>query len=325
MTMPNDTTTDSWYQDKRLGGLWRFAIAISALNILGHTVLGFEPAWSHPLVALAAAYGMELTIETIDALANCRKPRYLGRPRQFIEFLLSAHITGLAVSMLLYPGERFWVVAFAAAVAIASKAVLRIPVVVPNSSPSRWPRRHFMNPSNFGIAATLLLFPSVGITPPYHFTENANAFFHWGLPLLIVVSGSLVNTIFTKRVPLILAWVGGFAVQAMLRALWFGTPLVAGLMPMSGLAFVLFSFYMVTDPATTPSGRLGQVALGASVALAYGLLMMMHVVFGLFFALAIVTAVRGTLLYARGRWMMAEVEPPPLLVPGGLVTSEREQ
>jgi hypothetical protein len=268
---------------------------------------------------------MELAIETIDALANGRKPRFIGRPRQFVEFLLSAHITGLAVSMLLYPGERFWVIAFAAAVAIASKAVLRIPLVVPDSSPRSWPWRHFMNPSNFGIAVTLLLFPSVGITPPYHFTENANTFFHWGLPLLIVVSGSLVNTIFTKRVPLILAWVGGFAIQAMLRALWFGTPLLAGLMPMTGLAFVLFSFYMVTDPATTPSGRLGQIALGASLALAYGLLMMMHVVFGLFFALAIVTAFRGAFLYTRARWIMAEVKAPPLVVSGGLVTSGRKQ
>jgi hypothetical protein len=323
--MTTGMMTDSWYQDKRIGGLWRFAIAISVLNILGYTVLGFEPAWAHPLVALGAAYGMELAIETIDSAANSRKARYLGRPRQFVEFLLSAHITGLAVSMLLYPGERFWVIAFAAAAAIASKAVLRVPLVVQDSSPGRWPRRHFMNPSNFGIAVTLLLFPSVGITPPYHFTENANAFFHWALPFLVVVSGSLVNTIFTKRVPLILAWIGGFALQAVLRALWFGTPLFAGLMPMTGLAFVLFSFYMVTDPATTPNGRRSQVALGASVAFAYGFLMMMHVVFGLFFALAIVTATRGAWLYARARRMMVAVEPARVAVPVGLVTSEHKQ
>jgi hypothetical protein len=268
---------------------------------------------------------MELAIETIEALANRRKPRYLGRLRQFIEFLLSAHITGLAVSMLLYPGERFWVVAFAAAVAIASKAVLRVPLAVADSSPTRWPRRHFLNPSNFGIATTLLLFPSVGITPPYQFTENADTYFHWLLPLLIVFSGSLVNTIFTKRVPLILAWVGGFVVQALLRALWFSTPLVASLMPITGLAFVLFSFYMVTDPATTPSGPRAQIAFGASVALAYGFLMMTHVVFGLFFALAIVTACRGAWLYVLARRMISEFGPMRAAVPAGLVTSEHNR
>ena len=111
--------TDNWYRNKRLGGLWRFAIAISILNILGHTWLGFEQAWAHPLVGLAAAYAMELGIETVDALLNHRPLRYLGGGlRSFVEFLLSAHITGLAVSMLLYANQRFWVIAFAAAAAI---------------------------------------------------------------------------------------------------------------------------------------------------------------------------------------------------------------
>jgi hypothetical protein len=39
---------DNWYQAKRLGGLWRFAVAITVLNIFGHTLLGFEQAWLHP-------------------------------------------------------------------------------------------------------------------------------------------------------------------------------------------------------------------------------------------------------------------------------------
>jgi hypothetical protein len=53
--------------------------------------------------------------------------------------------------------------------------------------------------------------------------------------------------------------------------------------------------------------------------------MMMHVVFGLFFALAIVTAVRGAWLYAHARRIMTDVEPAQLAVPVGLVTSERKQ
>jgi len=289
--------TDNWYQRKRLAGLWRFATAISVLNIFGHTLLGFEQAWAHPFVALAAAYGTELGIEAVDSIAKRRRPQFLGRPRQFVEFLLSAHITGLAVSMLLYAGERYWVIAFAAAVAIASKALLRARIATPGLPRERWPSRHFLNPSNFGIAVTLLLFPSVGIAPPYHFTENAGTLFHWLLPMLIIVSGSFLNTKFTERVPLIVAWLSGFAFQAVLRAICFETPLVAGLVPMTGLAFVLFSFYMVTDPATTPSSKQGQLLFGASVALVYGLLMSFHIVFGLFFALAIVTAARGAWLY----------------------------
>ena len=291
------TQADNWYQNKRIAGLWRFAIAISVLNILGHTVLGFEQAWATPLVALAAAYGTELLLETVDAWARARRPRYLGSPRTFIEFLLSAHISGLAVGMLLYSNQRFWVTAFAASAAIASKQLFQVAVQAPNLPRSQWPIRHFFNPSNFGITLTLLLFPWVGIAPPYQFTENARGVFDVILPLVIFVSGSFLNTKFTERVPLIVAWLGGFAMQAIVRSLVNGTPFAAALAPMTGLAFILFTFYMVTDPGTTPSRGPAQLIFGASVALAYGLLVSLHVVFGLFFSLTIVTAVRGVAMY----------------------------
>jgi hypothetical protein len=53
----------------------------------------------------------------------------------------------------------------------------------------------------------------------------------------------------------------------------------------------------VTDPATTPEQPWYQMLFGASVAAVYGLLITLHVVFGLFFALTIVSTVRGCLLY----------------------------
>jgi hypothetical protein len=89
------------------------------------------------------------------------------------------------------------------------------------------------------------------------------------------------------------------------RSLLFDTPLAVGLLPMTGVAFILYTFYMVTDPATTPASTRAQVAFGLAVAVTYSLLMIFHVVFGLFFALTIVCAGRGLGLYAlawaRGR------------------------
>jgi len=287
------TPKDNWYEKKRLGGLWRFAIALSILNILGHTLFGFEQAWAHPFVALAAAYSMELSLEAIHSWAQRRQPRFLGSPRIFIEFLLPAHITGLAVSMLLYPNERFWVMAFASATAIASKALFRAPVAVPYYPPEKWPQRHFMNPSNFGISVTLLLFPWVGISPPYQFTENLRGPLDIVVPLIIVVLGSFLNTKFTERVPLILAWLAGFVAQAVIRGWWNGVPIIPALLPITGLVFILFTFYMVTDPGTTPVGRRAQIVFGASVAAVYGLLVANHIVFGLFFSLTLVCYVRG--------------------------------
>ena len=274
---------------RRLAGLRRFAVAITVLNVLGHTFLGFEQSWLQPLVALAAAYAMELVLEAMAARQEGRAPRFARSRRDFVDFLLPAHISGMAVAMLLYANDRLWPIAFAAAVAIGSKALFLAPV--------GGAQRHFFNPSNLGITATLLLFPWVGIAPPYMFTENLSGWTDWLLPAVIVVSGSFLNARFTGRIPLILAWVGGFAAQAWIRSEWAGLPLAPALLPMTGVAFLLFTFYMVTDPATAPVRPAGQVAFGLAVAAGYGVLMSLNVVFGLFFALSIVCALRGAGLY----------------------------
>lgn len=292
------TTPDRWHKSDRLGGLRRFALAITVLNILGHTLLGFEQSWAQPVVALSTAYGTEILLELIDAWSKRRPPRFLGSVRTFVEFLLSAHISGLAVAMLLYANERLWPIAFATATAIGSKVIFRAPL--DNGT------RHFFNPSNFGITITLLLFPWVGIAPPYHFTENLDRPGDWILPAIIIVSGTFLNARFTHRLPLIAAWLGGFTVQALVRSFIFGTPVIAALLPMTGMAFILYTFYMVTDPATTPSGSRSQLAFGVGVAVTYGLLVVTHVVFGLFFALTIVCAWRGVSLYVRA-WAITRI------------------
>ncbi|HEY4720524.1 MAG TPA: enediyne biosynthesis protein UnbU, partial [Anaerolineae bacterium] len=172
-------------------------------------------------------------------------------------------------------------------------------------------KRHFYNPSNFGITITLLLFPWVGIAQPYHFTENLDFPGDWILPAVIICSGTFLNTRYTKRLPLIVAWLTVFVAQAYLRHVFLGAELAGALMPMTGIAFILYTFYMVTDPPTTPSTTRSQIMFGASVATVYGLLMVSHVVFGLFFALTTVSTVRGLYLVSRS-WTMAWQTPESL-------------
>lgn len=281
-------------RDLRVVALRRFASAITILTILGHTLLGFEQSLAQPLVALAAAYTLELLFEWIEARGEGRAPRFLGGKIAFFDFLLPPHISALACAMLLLPNDHLGPVVFAVSVAIGSKYLFRAPV---GKSV-----RHFLNPSNTGITATLLAYHWTAISPPYMFTENLTGWQDWILPVIIVASGSFLNAKLTKRIPLILGWVGMFALQAMGRALLFGTPLFAGLTPMTGVAFLLFTFYMVTDPATTPSNPKRQVAFGASVALVYGVLMRVHVVFAIFFALTLVCLTRGFALKAWAWW-----------------------
>lgn len=278
--------------DMRLAALRRFATAITLLNVLGHTVLGFEQSWAHPVVGVLSAYLAEIVLEVLDSRLKGRRPRFLAGGTAPVDFLLSAHISGLAVSMLLYANERLLPIAFAAVAAIASKYVFR--------AGANGHSRHFFNPSNLGITATLLCFPWVGIAQPYMFTENLGQAGDYLLPALIVCSGSFLNAKLTRRIPLILSWLGFFVLQAAARHFLLGTLFLPSLNPMTGVAFLLFTFYMVTDPATTPSTVRGQVAFGAAVALSYGALMALHVVFGLFFALSFVCAARGVVMAVQG-------------------------
>jgi Na+-translocating ferredoxin:NAD+ oxidoreductase RnfD subunit len=278
-------------KDMRLAALRRFATAITILNLLGHTVLGFEQSWAQPLVGIFSAYLAEIVLEVVDSRLKGRRPRFLAGGTAPIDFLLSAHISGLAVSMLLYANDHLLPIAFAAVTAIGSKYVFRAGV--------NGHSRHFFNPSNLGITATLISFPWVGIAQPYMFTENLSGVGDYILPAIIICTGSFLNAKLTKRIPLILAWAGCFVLQAAVRHFLLGTFFLPSLNPMTGVAFLLFTFYMVTDPATTPSTVRGQIAFGAAVAAAYGTLMAFHVVFGLFFALSFVCTARGVVMYVQ--------------------------
>jgi hypothetical protein len=274
---------------RRLFALWYFGILIGIGTVLGHTVLGFEQSWAHPLVSIATALACQMLLEWIDARARGRPLRFASIA-EFANFLLPAWIAGNAVAFLVYPGERLAPIAFAAALSIGSKVLFRAPV-------GRDATQHVFNPSNIGISLTLLLFPSVGISPPYHFTENVFGVWDWIVPGVILATGIVIHALFTGRLPLCLAWVGGFVTQGLVRASLAGTPLVVPLVPMTSAAFVLFTLYMIPDPATTPLNPRRQVLFGLAVAAVYGVLQLLHVVFGLFFALAIVAALRGLGLY----------------------------
>ena len=279
---------------RRLFALWYFMILMTAWNIAGHTFLGFEQAWAHPGVAVLAACATQLLLEWVDARSLGRKPRFSGSVANFINFLPAPAISGFACAMLLYPNDRLAPIIFAAVVSIASKVLIRIRL-------ANGALTHFLNPSNFGIVTTLLLFPSVGQAPPYQFTENITGFWHWALPAIILVTGIIVHGYATGRITLCIAWMVAFVAQGVFRAWLAGNAWYVPLMPMSSAGFILFTLYMIPDPATTPIAQGRQVLFGASVAFTYAALQLLHIVFGLFLALTLVTVVRGLLIAVWGQ------------------------
>ncbi|WP_405164821.1 enediyne biosynthesis protein [Nocardia sp. NBC_01499] len=297
-------------KDTRYLALRNFALSLTVLNIIGYALLGFEqpPLW--PILALVSAYVTDFVFEMITAWTQRTSPRFLGHGfRGVYEFLLPAHITALAVNMLLYANNQFWPILFAVVAAITSKHVFRAPFA--------GRMRHFMNPSNFGITLTLLCFSTwISIAPPYEFGENLNTMFRIAVPLVLLVAGTVINATLVRRVPLIVGWLGGFVIQAIVRHELFDAALVAALGTMTGTAFILFTNYMITDPGTTPFPARAQFMFGAAAATVYGLLMALDVVYTLFFALTIVCAVRGSYAWlatwAEGARRKATVSEPVL-------------
>lgn len=279
--------------DVRVKALRRFALSITVFNILGHTVLGFEQARVTPFLAALTSYAAALLFETVDAWATGRRPEYARDRDGLLNFLLPAHIVGLASGMLLYANDSPWPYVFAIVVANASKYLVRVKV--------RGRTKHVLNPSNFGVAVVLLLFPWVGAAMPYQFTNLITGPFDWILPAVVLVMGTLLNAKLTKKEPLILAWVAGIVLQAVLRHVLFGHSLGGALVPLTGVSFILFSNYMITDPGTTPFPWRRQVLFGLSVAMVYGVLVVLGVSFGFFFALTLVCAARGVALWAGPR------------------------
>ncbi|MGI8666801.1 MAG: hypothetical protein ACR2N4_12330 [Jatrophihabitans sp.] len=273
--------------DPRYIALRNFAVSISVLNVFGYTMLGFEQPWLWPILAVLTGYATEITFELVSSWANQRAPRFMGNGvRGVYEALLPSHITALAVSMLLYCNNQFWPVAFGVIVGVGAKHVVQAPI--------NGRMRHFMNPSNLGITVVLLCFSRwCSIAPPYQFSENANTYFRIMIPLIIATSGTVINAMLTKKVSLIVGWMGGFAIQAFIRHWIWHVSLFSALGAMTGIAFVLFTNYMITDPGTTPSKARNQFMFGSSVAFVYAIMMELNIVYTLFFATTAVCALRG--------------------------------
>ena len=279
------------HHPKVVKALRNFAISISVFNVLGYTVLGFEQPWLWPFIAVATGYAVEIGLELIGAGVERRTPRFRGGGvRGVLEFLYPSHITSLAVNMLIYVNDQIWVMLFGVVVAVGGKWVLRAPV--------RGRLRHYMNPSNLGLVVILLLFPWVSIAPPYHFTEYVSGPADWIIPAAILAAGTMLNAKLTDRTPLIVAFLVGYALQAVVRGIILDTAILGALSSMTGVAFVLFTNYMITDPGTSPSKPGSQVAFGGAVAAVYAYFAGSGITYGLFFATAVVCLGRGVFLWA---------------------------
>lgn len=167
----------------------------------------------------------------------------------------SALISSLSLCLLLRTND-LPVAAFAALIAIGSKFVIR------------WNNKHVFNPTNFALV--VILSSGLGWISPGQWGQVA-----W-FGFLIVCLGSLVVTR-AARADVTLAFLTFHIGLLFARALWLGDPLTIPLHQIESGALLVFAFFMISDPKTTPDSRTGRIVFALCVAVA-GL----YVQFGLF-------------------------------------------
>ncbi|MEK6375216.1 MAG: RnfABCDGE type electron transport complex subunit D [Acidobacteriota bacterium] len=158
----------------------------------------------------------------------------------------SAAISGLSLSLLLR-SESLLLLLAAAVIAVGSKFVVR------------FRGKHVFNPTNFAIVVMLLLTNAVWVSPGQW---GSVAFFGF---LITCIGGLVVNR--AARSDVTFAFIAAWSALVIGRSLWLGEPIAIPLHRLENGALLLFTFFMISDPKTTPDSRAGRILFAAAVAL----------------------------------------------------------
>jgi Na+-transporting NADH:ubiquinone oxidoreductase subunit NqrB len=158
----------------------------------------------------------------------------------------SALISGLSLCLLLRTNSLV-IASAAAVVAIASKFVLRVR------------GKHVFNPTNLGIVALMAATGDVWVSPG----QWGNvAFFAF---LMACLGGLVVNR--AARSDVTLAFMASWIALVFARSVWLGEPLSIPGHRLENGALLLFAFFMISDPKTTPDSRAGRTVFAMLIAL----------------------------------------------------------
>jgi Na+-transporting NADH:ubiquinone oxidoreductase subunit NqrB len=205
--------------------------ALSGLLAYGVVGLAFEVSIARVTLLLATALATQYVGGRLGGLPGF-DPR-------------SALISGLSLCLLLRTNSEA-LAAGTAVVAIASKFVLR------------WNGKHLFNPTNFGLVSMILATSAVWVSPGQWGSAAFLAF------LVACLGGMVVNR--AARSDVSLAFLASYGALLFLRAGWLGDPLSIPLHQLESGALLIFAFFMISDPKTTPDSRAGRVLFAILVA-----------------------------------------------------------
>jgi len=158
---------------------------------------------------------------------------------------LSAAITSLSLTLLLRT-DVIGIAILAAVIAIGSKFLLRVR------------GKHIFNPANVALVTLMFCSDRAWVSSGQWGSAAVGAF-------TLACLGFLVLTR-AKRAETTLAFLLAYAALLIGRAIWLGDPLSIPLHQLQNGALLIFSFFMISDPKTTPNTSIARIAYGALVA-----------------------------------------------------------
>jgi Na+-transporting NADH:ubiquinone oxidoreductase subunit NqrB len=217
-------------------GFWSDArhYQIAALATLLVFNLGWLDFGARPLNTVLAI-GSALATQALCA-------RFFALPQLDLR---SPLITGLSLSLLLRADEP-WLHAAAGVIAIGSKFVLRID------------GKHIWNPAGFAIVVLLASPAGVWISPGQWGSTV------WFAALLCFFAILVLHA--ARRSDVAIYFLSSHAALLFARALWLGDPLAIPLHQLQSGSLLIFAFFMISDPRTTPDSRTGRFIFAVSVA-----------------------------------------------------------
>ncbi len=220
----------------------------------------------------------------------------------------SALISGLSLCLLLRTNHA-WLAVLAAAVTISSKFVVR------------WNGKHIFNPTNFGLVALMALGAPVWVSPG----QWGNvAYFGF---LMACLGGLVVNR--AARSDVTYAFLISFAVLQFGRAFLVMQRWPVPLHRLESGALLLFAFFMISDPKTTPNSRAGRILFACLVTAFAGFIQFgLYRTNGILWSLAIwsmaVPLIDRLLPGPQYEWSRVRSEPQPKGVPDEAPSSLRQ-
>ena len=242
-------------------------LSLSTLLFFGVGWLGFDQPLENVALVLATALATQWAGTRLTARLRIGQPKRQATACTKFD-PLSPLITALSLSLLLRTSSPAWL-AMAAVLAIGSKFVIR------------FDGKHIFNPANFAIALLLLCSDCAWISPSQWGSKTWGAFFFASLAGLVLSKA--------KRADTALAFLGAYALILVARALYLGDPWSIPMKQMQSGALLLFAFFMITDPKTTPDRRAARIAFAVFVACLGAWLQFWHyqppgLMYALFFA-----------------------------------------